>query len=99
VIDPNLEDELRITLIATGFESAVQRQQPYVAGVNRKPVREPELDSKTIAFPQQKVRETYATREPLPPREEPPRPEPAYDPDDLEVPTFLRKRIQKRRVS
>jgi cell division protein FtsZ len=98
VIDPNLEDELRITLIATGFEASAQRQQPYVAGKKPAPVtREPETDSKTIAFPQHKARETYA-RETYA-REEPAHPEPAYDPDDLEVPTFLRKRIQKRRVS
>jgi cell division protein FtsZ len=98
VIDPNLDEELRITLIATGFEASAQRQQPYVAGKKPVPVREVESDSKTIAFPQLKARETYA-RESYTPREEPARPEPAYDPEDLEVPTFLRKRIQKRRVS
>jgi hypothetical protein len=84
-----MDDELRITLIATGFETAATKRKPYVAG--RKPTRE--LDSKTIAFPQQKTRDTN-TRE-----EQPVRREPSYDPEDLEVPTFLRKRIQRRRVS
>ena len=86
VIDETLDDELRMTLIATGFEAATKRK-PYVAG--RKPR---DLDSKTIAFPEQKARENFA-------REEQPRSEPVYDPEDLEVPTFLRKRMQKRRVS
>jgi len=87
VIDESLDDELRITLIATGFEGAAQRR-PYIAGRRIK-----ETDSKTIAFPQQKVRDTTPTRE------EPAHREPVYDPEDLEVPTFLRKRMQKRRVS
>ena len=86
VIDDNLTDELRITLIATGFDAAAQRK-PYLA-TKRKDTPE----SKTIAFPQPKPRET-------PLREEQPRQEPLYDPEDLEVPTFLRKRMQNRRVS
>jgi len=89
VIDESLDDELRITLIATGFEAAAVKRKPRVAG--RKPQRE--LDSKTIAFPQQKARETSVARE------ESSRRDPVYDPEDLEVPTFLRKRIQNRRVS
>jgi len=39
VIDPEIQDEVRITVIATGFEAAVERQQPRRA------------DSKTIEFP------------------------------------------------
>ena len=38
VIDPNLSDELRITVIATGFESMQSQQQPTTS-------------SKTIDFP------------------------------------------------
>ncbi|HMQ50500.1 MAG TPA: cell division protein FtsZ [Anaerolineae bacterium] len=98
VIDHSLDDELRITLIATGFEAVAQRR-PIVTGSSGNPRRPAEtpsssLDSnKTIAFPQYKTRENYAARE------EPVRPAPNYDPDDLEVPTFLRKRMQNRRVS
>ncbi|HRV92248.1 MAG TPA: cell division protein FtsZ [Anaerolineae bacterium] len=97
VIDENLDEELRITLIATGFEEAIAKRKPVVAGTP-KPAPEPVSDSKTIAFPQRKVRETYA-REETPQPSPAPRPEPTYDPEDLEVPTFLRKRMQKRRVS
>jgi len=92
VIDESLSEELRITLIATGFDSAAQRR-PYVAGKRKE---EPAASTKTIAFPQPpKARETTFTRE------EPVRREstPVYDPEDLEVPTFLRKRLQNRRVS
>jgi cell division protein FtsZ len=85
VIDENLTDELRITLIATGFDAVAQRR-PYVAGKRR------ERDAKTIVFPQEKVKEAYG-------RIESPREEPVYDPEDLEVPAFLRKRMQNRRAS
>ncbi|MBN1218785.1 MAG: cell division protein FtsZ [Anaerolineae bacterium] len=85
VIDENLTDELRITLIATGFDAVAQRR-PYVAGKRR------ERDAKTIVFPQEKVKETYG-------RVESSREEPVYDPEDLEVPAFLRKRMQNRRAS
>jgi len=89
VIDESLDDELRITLIATGFEAAIAHRKPFIAGKRVK-----DADSKMIAFPQQKVRENHNNRE-----EQKPRQEPVYDPEDLEVPTFLRKRMQKRRVS
>ena len=92
VIDESLDEELRITLIATGFESAAKRK-PYVAG--KRLVKEPADSSKMIEFPQQKVRDAA----PAFGQAEQPRSEPAYDPEDLEVPTFLRKRMQKRRVS
>jgi len=84
VIDENMGDELRITLIATGFDAAVQRK-PYVAGRRFE-------DKKTIAFPSSKIKESNE-------RSEPSRQETIYDPEDLEIPTFLRKRIQSRRVS
>lgn len=89
VIDESLSDELRITLIATGFDAVAQRK-PYVAGKRKE---EPITSTKTIAFPQPaKPREQPITREE-------PRRETNYDPEDLEVPTFLRKRMQNRRVS
>ncbi|MEM7347022.1 MAG: cell division protein FtsZ [Chloroflexota bacterium] len=91
VIDENLTDEMRITLIATGFEAAAKRK-PYVAGKRQ------DSDGKTIAFPRAKVRETSQPKTATA-SAEPASREPTYDPEDLEVPTFLRKRIQKRRAS
>jgi cell division protein FtsZ len=93
VIDESLADELRITLIATGFDAAVAQRKPYVAGTTTATAIRREPDSKTIAFPQPKVRESFT------PREIPSRGETVYDPEDLEVPTFLRKRMQKRQAS
>jgi cell division protein FtsZ len=84
VIDETLADELHITLIATGFEAAVQQRKPFVAGRRRG-----DMETKTIAFPQDKIREAHN-------RDEQPARDPAYDPEDLEVPTFLRKRMQRR---
>lgn len=88
VIDETLtNDELHITLIATGFEAAVQRK-PYVAGKRR------DADGKTIVFPRAKIKEPAARDDAQTPRRET-----VYDPEDLEVPTFLRKRLQNRRAS
>lgn len=84
VIDDTMSDELRITLIATGFDAVAQRK-PYVAGRRQE-------ERKMIAFPKAKIKETTYQRSEL-------TQEPAYDPEDLEVPTFLRKRIQQRRAS
>ncbi len=89
VIDESLSEELRITLIATGFEGTNQQRKPFVAGKSKE---KENVEAKTIAFPHAKVRESRF-------REEPPRREPVYDPEDLEVPTFLRKRMQDRRAS
>jgi len=83
VIDENLTDELRITLIATGFDAVAQRR-PYVA-------RRRDGDSKTIVFPQVKVKESHGRPQPAH------LDEPVYDPEDLEVPEFLRKRMQQKR--
>jgi cell division protein FtsZ len=88
VIDESLDDELHITLIATGFDTAATERKPYVAGPNRRQ----SADGKTIAFPQPKPADASV-------HNDPPDHEPVYDPDDLTVPTFIRKRLQKRRVS
>jgi cell division protein FtsZ len=85
VIDENLTDELRITLIATGFDAVAQRR-PYVA-------KRRDGDSKTIVFPQSKVKESHGRSQAQPAQLD----EPAYDPEDLEVPAFLRKRMQQKR--
>ena len=54
--------------------------------------RRGDTETKTIVFPQDKIRDTHV-------REEQPSRDTVYDPEDLEVPTFLRKRMQQRRVS
>ena len=73
VIDPNMSGELRVTVIATGFEVAAEARKPvttarpFPAAVSSGQER----SDKTVPFP---VR--------------------TYNPDDLEIPAFLRKRQQ-----
>lgn len=88
VIDPNMGDEIRITVIATGFDRPAMRA----------PVVEPRPN---------RVEEGQAPGRPAPARPEPrpstPTPPPSpteFQPhvintDDLNVPAFLRKRIQR----
>nr|WP_290667541.1 cell division protein FtsZ [Ardenticatena sp.] len=57
VIDPTMEDEIRITLIATGFESNARRQRPpqetrkRAVGDGQTPRRGPNLHEKVKEFP------------------------------------------------
>ncbi|GAP64606.1 cell division protein FtsZ [Ardenticatena maritima] len=57
VIDPTMEDEIRITLIATGFESNARRQRPpqeamkRAVGDGQAPRRGPNLHEKVKEFP------------------------------------------------
>lgn len=57
VIDPTMEDEIRITLIATGFESNARRQRPpqeamkRAVGDGQPPRRGPNLHEKVKEFP------------------------------------------------
>jgi len=97
VIDESLDDELHITLIATGFDAIADRK-PFG---NDAPRRQ-NADGKTIAFPQPgKAAAPAATATAASAsKEQPPVDyEPVYDPDNRDVPAFIRRRLQKRRVS
>lgn len=102
-IDENLGDELRITVIATGFEQTrskiakggeqlfrqpvvVQRQavQPQSQSVQPRQVQQP-----ASAPPEQPYTPPPPQPRPAPPQETPSR---VYDEDDIDIPTFLRKR-------
>ena len=87
VIDPNMDDDIRITVIATGFErSSMPRRalerQPRSASENRR--------SEPIAYmrPSESVsvHANPATNEPKS------TPLPSVNKDDLDIPTFLRNR-------
>lgn len=73
VLDPSMDGELRVTVIATGFEMAAEARKPVAntAGNYPSAVAHHERSDKTVPFP---VR--------------------TYNPDDLEIPAFLRKRQQ-----
>lgn len=106
-IDESMGDEIRITVIATGFEQSrvargIVERQPA-----RQPVQQPRPTLRHNDPPQQQhAPQQHAPQQPEPartePRAEPPqRPQPpapsepsarVYDEDDIEIPTFLRKR-------
>ena len=81
VIDENLKDEIRITVIATGFEKERQR----VGGIGSQGTvsREPQVQREVVT---EKVEETIAEQEVASTSE----PEKRYN-DDLEIPMFLRR--------
>lgn len=92
VIDESLNEELRITLIATGFDAVAEQQMPYSGGRDT---------VKTIAFPPQQTARNGETAEYAPVERPAPRMQPIEESGrgDLEVPAFIRKSMQRRRVS
>ncbi|MBC7812011.1 MAG: cell division protein FtsZ [Burkholderiales bacterium] len=105
-IDDSMGDEIRITVIATGFEQSragqkVQQQQAaYVRPTRQQTVEQPRVNTNSMATPQQPPRQDLP---PLPsqdsrPVQQQPRPQQneqtarVYDEDDIEIPTFLRRR-------
>lgn len=109
-VDESMGDEVRITVIATGFEhSRVARR---IDGQNTLPLRQPVQQPRTASpAPQQQQpppqrmntpqpSETLPQERPIqqtppaaPPQRAPQPQQPTiYDQDDIEIPTFLRKR-------
>ncbi len=78
VIDENMGDEMRITVIATGFERSLTRrqlmQQQYV---------HPAAPVTTAPPPVAPVREEQREKEPV---------QPKFTPNNLDIPAFLRRR-------
>jgi cell division protein FtsZ len=89
VIDPNMGDDIRITVIATGFERSGIPRRPL-----ERPAIQPRNDSKPAPAhyvrPTENVSVEAAVR---PPAEEQDRtPLPSFNSDELDIPTFMRKR-------
>jgi cell division protein FtsZ len=104
-IDDNMGDEVRITVIATGFEtSRVARKmeaQMVQRPVAQRPVQQPPVQRPVQQMPPQLVSQPQEyTPAPPPQRPAPPvtppqndaPPSRVYDEDDIDIPTFLRKR-------
>jgi cell division protein FtsZ len=106
-IDENMGDEVRITVIATGFEPS------RVARKVESPFRQPQPVQRPAATTQHHVQRPQQQFQAQPPMNQPqeqipavpPQPRPAaqppqpndaparvYDEDDIDIPTFLRKR-------
>lgn len=105
-IDPTLKGEVRITVIATGFDRAVTGDVPVPA-----PAQAQRASSQVLQFPQQKTRPAAAaTPAPVPVEaREPVAPQPpartiplpsrtampgvGTDMPDMEIPTFIRRQM------
>lgn len=88
VIDPKLTDRLRITVIATGFESGSRRApvprrtDSYATGAPRQPL--PPRENPPATPPMRESRQSEPSREE--------RAEPKLDSQNLDIPAFLRRR-------
>ncbi len=103
-IDENMGDELRITVIATGFEQSRAQRKMEAQLQPRQPVARPVQapQQQSIPRPAQQQQppanlppeQPYAPPQPRPAQQPPMQDVPArvYDEDDIDIPTFLRKR-------
>ena len=83
-IDENMTDTVRITVIATGFE--------HTGGATRRVNRPSQLrDREGVSRTANPPRYTPATTTPEPREDSAASASTGYDPDDLELPTFLRR--------
>ncbi len=97
VIDENMGEGIRITVIATGFEREQQaRRQRLHQQLSRRPSSRP-LSNQSSSYSEvssSSSRESSAQT--LPPPAEPPKRQepvqPRFSPNDLDIPAFLRKR-------
>lgn len=100
VVDENMGDDLRITVIATGFESNHTRRQliPQISRSEKSngqtakppekkeaPVEEPAMAVKPSGQPQREPAEAVAQPEPA-------KVESRFSPNNLDIPAFLRRR-------
>ncbi len=97
VIDPNMGDEIRITVIATGFERAAMPRRI----VERSPISNsrPEPQRPSVGIPVERPTESVSVTAPItpPPAQVNSAPTPEFKPqtsyqEDLDIPTFLRNR-------
>jgi cell division protein FtsZ len=86
VIDPNMGDEIRVTVIATGFE---RNSMPRRA-LERQPKMETKRMDPSLIFPRSS--ESVSVHHDVQSGEAKPAPLPPVNKDDLDIPTFLRNR-------
>ncbi len=101
VIDPEMTDEIRVTVIATGFEQPAAPSKARTPAVVRQPV--PAQVERSSLFtgrggdPQESPRQPTQepSRAPVRQVEQPEQfPVPSFDKEDLDIPAFLRRRRQ-----
>jgi cell division protein FtsZ len=96
VIDDSMGDEVRITVIATGFDESSKRSAPAAMVLNddmRKP-KMPEARPTPQIIPPQEFRKPMFNPKPTPPIElVNPQPAPTSE-DELDIPAFIRKKMK-----
>ncbi|WP_147802404.1 cell division protein FtsZ [Alkalicoccus halolimnae] len=85
VINENLEDEIVVTVIATGFEERLQQQA----------AAKPQRQSKPQPQQSSQRKESYVRQEPAQQEYSAPEPEPKQEDDTLDIPAFLRNRRKR----
>ena len=94
VIEPDMGDEVRVTVIATGFErtGVPRRALERLTTRTEKPTSHPGMLSASQSFLRSSESVSVGA-EPKPSAEQKPAPSPStYSSDDLDIPTFLRNR-------
>jgi cell division protein FtsZ len=89
VIDEDMDEEIKITVIATGFDSELLKPQPSIRHVEETPA--PVVEKKPAYIPRptpQPIREREREEEPLISHNV------SEDSDELEIPAFIRKKIK-----
>lgn len=88
VIDQNMGDEVRITVIATGFEHAAPSLRHMTPAATMRPLPTGQPVRERASVPAASVPAAAAPRRETETR----RTQETFRPDDLEIPTFLRRR-------
>lgn len=94
VIDPNLGDTVRITVIATGFEQSRVARRQVQGTPAAQPTQQPQ--QQPVRRPVQQQPEQQAPQQPQQPQPrqpvDPGNDYATFDSDNMDIPTFLRKR-------
>jgi cell division protein FtsZ len=91
VIDESMQDEIRITVIATGFDRPASRRQ-FLQEQYSRSVRPQNTTASSRQVPSRQPQPAEAQAAPaaMPPKEEPAQPK--FSPNNLDIPAFLRRR-------
>ena len=88
VVDESMEDEVRITVIATGFDHHTPMMRPIKRTETRLPSQQPVRDMPRSEPVREPVRSEATSKRPPPQRPE----DTSFRVNDLDIPTFLRKK-------
>ena len=90
VVDESMQDEVRITVIATGFDHHTPIMRPITRTESHRPTQQPVREpSRTEPVRNEPARTKAASQQSTPQR---PTQDTAFRVNDLDIPTFLRKK-------